>query len=348
MFILLTLAHFAAASCTLGCRTPSHDVTLQGSGATFPAPLYKRWFVEYYHEHPDVRVNYTAIGSGAGIRQFTAGLTSFGASDAGMSAKEIAKLPKEYGGVNLLPMTAGEIVLSYNLPLTAPVRLSRAAYIKIFLRQVKTWNDPEIAKDNPGVTLPDEKITVVTRADSSGTTFAFTTHMAAVAGALGIDWTPGVDKSVPWPESIAGQGNDGVAALIQLTPGAIGYVEFGYAELSGLKMAALENHSQEFIAPSADGQSGERALERAPIPADLQIRVPDPENSGAYPIVTYTWVLSRKHYDDPQQAMTLETVLLDCLTDRKQEIATHLGYLKVPEAVIARVRAQLQTLAAAR
>lgn len=350
--LFLALLLVAAAPWILGCRARSqdlsHDVTLQGSGATFPAPLYESWFIQYYKENPDVRVNYTPIGSGAGIRQFTAGLTTFGASDAGMSKKEIDKVPHEFGGVLLLPMTAGEIVLSYNLPLDAPVRLSRSAYIKIFLRQITKWDDPEIVKDNPGVALPDQKITVVTRADSSGTTFAFTNHMAAVAKTLGVEWTPGVDKSVPWKDSIAAQGNDGVSALIQLTPGAIGYVEFGYANLAGLRMAALENHSHEFIVPDADGKAGERALEGAPIPEDLQIRVPDPEASGAYPIVTYTWVLGRKHYDDPQQATTLRTVLLDCLTDRKQDIARQLGYVRVPQVVIDRVRAQLQTLVATR
>src|SRR5262245_37014042 len=245
---LLLLTMGAAASVS-SCRNSSREMTLQGSGATFPAPLYKRWFIEYNAAHPDVRVNYSPIGSGAGIRQFTAGLTTFGASDAGMSKKEIAKLPKEYRGVLLLPMTAGEIVLSYNLPLSQPLRLSRSAYVKIFLRQITRWNDPEIAKDNPGVELPDQKITVVTRADSSGTTFAFTTHMAAVAKALAVDWTPGVDKSVPWKESIAAQGNDGVSALIQLTPGAIGYVEYGYAKLAHLPMAALENRQHEFLVP---------------------------------------------------------------------------------------------------
>jgi phosphate transport system substrate-binding protein len=245
-------------------------------------------------------------------------------------------------------MTAGEIVLSYNLPLDAPVRLSRSAYIKIFLREISKWNDPEIAKDNPGVALPDEKITVVTRADSSGTTYAFTAHMAAVAKAVGIDWTPGVDKSVPWKESIAAQGNDGVAALIQLTPGSIGYVEFGYAELAHLSMASLENHSHQFVEADPQGKSGALALQGAPIPADLQIRVPDPETSGAYPIVTYTWVLSRRHYDDPKEAETLKKLLLDCLTDDKQKIAAQLGYVKLPEDVVDRIRAELQTLAATR
>jgi phosphate transport system substrate-binding protein len=339
----LALALGAAAS-VAGCGRSTPDISLQGSGATFPAPLYKRWFIEYYAAHPDVRVNYSPIGSGAGIRQFTAGLTTFGASDAGMSKKEIDKLPKSYGGVLLLPMTAGEIVLSYNLPLRAPLRLSRDVYIKIFLRQITQWNDPAIAKDNPGVDLPDQKITVVTRADSSGTTFAFTTHMDAVAKALGVEWTPGVDKSVHWKESIAAQGNDGVAALIQLTPGAIGYVEYGYAKLAELPMAALENRSREFILPGADGKAGQRALEGAEIPADLQIRVADPKNSGAYPIVTYTWVLCRRHYDDPRQVATLKALLRECLSEHQQKVAVELGYLELPPNVVERLNAELDEI----
>jgi phosphate transport system substrate-binding protein len=295
-----------------------------------------------------VRVNYSPIGSGAGIRQFTAGLTSFGASDAGMSRKEIEKLPKKYGGVILLPMTAGEIALSYNLPFASPIRLSRRVYVKIFLREITSWNDPEIARDNPDVQLPDEKITVVTRADSSGTTFAFTTHMAAVAKALAIEWAPGVDKSVPWKESIAAQGNDGVAALIQLTPGAIGYVEYGYAKLAGLHMAALENRSHEFIAPDESGEAGQRALEAAEIPEDLQIRVSDPELSGAYPIVTYTWVLCRRRYDDAREAAAIKTLLLDCLGDPKQEVARQLGYLKLPGRVVDRLRTAIAEITSER
>jgi phosphate transport system substrate-binding protein len=351
LLVLIALVS-ALGSLLSSCAKPTSNtesVTLQGSGATFPAPLYKRWFIEYYERHPDVRVNYSPIGSGAGIRQFTAGLVTFGASDAGMSKKEIDKLPKEFGGVLLLPMTAGEIVLSYNVPgVSAPIRLSRTAYIKIFLRDITQWNDPEIARDNPGVELPDQKITVVTRADSSGTTYAFTTHMAAVAKALGIEWKPGVDKSVPWKQSIAAQGNDGVAALIQLTPGAIGYVEYGYAKLAGLHMAALENQAHQFMLPDDAGSSGTRALESADIPEDLQIRVADPKVEGAYPIVTYTWVLLRRHYDDPRQIETMRAILLDCLEDQQQEVARQLGYIKLPGPVADRIRAELRSVNASR
>jgi phosphate transport system substrate-binding protein len=342
-------AHMAAFAVIvvgmLGCSAPADEVSLQGSGATFPAPVYKRWFLEYYRQNLNARVNYSPIGSGAGIRQFTSGLVTFGASDAGISKKEIDKLPPAYGGVLVLPMTAGCIVLSYNLAgMSQPIRLSRNAYVKIFLREITNWNDDEIAKDNPGVQLPDRDITVVTRADSSGTTFAFTSHMDAVAKALSVEWAPGVDKSVHWRESIAAQGNDGVAALIQLTPGAIGYIEFGYAELAGLPMAALENQARQFILPAKDGKAGGKALEGATIPEDLQIRVPDPKASEAYPIVTYTWVLSRKHYKTEKEVETLKALFRFCLDDRQQAIANQLGYLSMPGDVVTRLRTELEKI----
>jgi phosphate transport system substrate-binding protein len=329
------------------CSGAGGEIDLQGSGATFPAPLYKRWFLENYQQHPDSRVNYSPIGSGAGIRQFTAGLVDFGASDAGMSKKEIDKLPPDYGGVLILPMTAGCIVLSYNLPgLSKPLRLSRTAYVKIFLRQITSWHDDEIVRDNPGVELPDRDITVVTRADSSGTTFAFTTHMDAVAKSVGITWEPGVDKSVRWKESIAAQGNDGVAALIQLTPGAIGYIEFGYAHLSGLPMAALENRAHQFMVPDDEGLAGGKALEGATIPADLQIKVPDPAPTDAYPIVTYTWLLCRKVYQTARIAEGLKALLRFSVDEPQQRTAQALGYVPLPSDVVDRIRTELETIRA--
>jgi phosphate transport system substrate-binding protein len=346
-FLLFAIAVVAPG--VTGCGAPSDEITLQGSGATFPAPLYKRWFLEYYQQHPAVRVNYSPIGSGAGIRQFTSGLVSFGASDAGMSEKEIAKLPEKYGGVLLLPMTAGLIVLSYNVPgVSDPIRLSRSAYVHIFLRDITNWNAEEIAGSNPGVRLPDLNVTVVTRADSSGTTYAFTSHMAAVSKAMNVEWTPGVDKSVPWKESIAAQGNDGVAALVQLTPGAIGYIEFGYAKLTGLPMAALENQSHQFILPDEKGKSGEKALEGAQIPEDLQVRVSDPKSSEAYPIVTYTWILARKHYEDKREADSLKALWLHCLEDAQQSLAQELGYVRMPAPMVDRLRTEITKITTTR
>ena len=346
------LAAVTFVSCgLLGCGGPAEDLTLQGSGATFPAPVYKRWFLEYYKQHPEVRVNYTPIGSGAGIRQFTSGYVLFGASDAGMSKDEIAKLPEDYGGVYLLPMTAGVIVLSYNVPgLTEPIRLSREAYVRIFLREITNWNDDAVAKTNPGVKLPDLDITVVTRADSSGTSYAFTNHMNSVAKSLNVEWTPGVSKSPKWKEAISAQGNDGVAALIQLTPGAIGYLEFGYADLAHMPMAMLENRSHQFVAADEKGVAGRKGLEGAEIPDDLQIKVTDPKEAAAYPIVTYTWVLCRKKYPATKagEVDRLKAVLRFALEDGQQETAATLGYLRMPDEVIKRVSADLEKIAVER
>jgi phosphate transport system substrate-binding protein len=343
--LLLFAAFSTMVASNSSCAGGIDDTILQGSGATFPAPLYKRWFLEYYKQNPNVRINYSPIGSGAGIRQFTSGLVSFGASDAGISKKEVAKLPADYGGVIALPMTAGSVVLAYNLPeITQPLRLSRRAYLRIFLREITHWRDDEIARDNPEVHLPDRRITVVTRADSSGTTYAFTTHMDAVAKALGIAWGPGVDKSVAWKESIAAQGNDGVTALIQLTPGAIGYIEYGYASLARLPMAALQNHAQRFVLPDENGAAGRKALEGAELPEDLQVKVPDPRSDEAYPIVTYTWMLSRKQYKAQKEAEALKAMFRFCLEDRQQEIAVQLGYLPMAPELVAKLRPEIDKI----
>jgi phosphate transport system substrate-binding protein len=217
--LFLLLGAFSSLGLS-SCSLPEGSVTIQGAGATFPAPLYKRWFLEYYKLHPEVRVNYQAIGSGAGIRQFTEGLTVFGASDAAMSKTEVELFQKHRGGdVQLVPMTAGSVVLCYNVPGVAKdLKLTRRAYLRIFLGEITTWNDQAIATTNPGLPLPSLNITVVRRADSSGTTYAFTNHLKAAGENVGIKWTPGVGKSVVWPkkEMIGGRGNPGVAALIAL------------------------------------------------------------------------------------------------------------------------------------
>jgi phosphate transport system substrate-binding protein len=304
------------------------DITLQGAGATFPAPLYKRWFLEYYKLHVDVRVNYQPIGSGAGIRQFTEGLIHFGASDAAMSDQEIEKV---LAGVQLIPLTAGAVAVSYNLPGNpAKLRLSRKALVAIHLGNITNWNDPAIAATNPAISLPDLDITVVRRSEGSGTTYAFTNHLSAISP----EWKkePGVGKSVVWPVGIGAKGNAGVAALIQQTPGAIGYVESGYAELTHMPVVALENQSGAFVLPTIE--SSRKALAEAQLPANLRAWVPDPKGQEAYPIVTYTWLLCFKHYEDPRVAETLKNVIRYCLTDG-QKLSAELGYVPLPEQVAA-------------
>jgi len=309
------------------------DVDIQGAGATFPAPLYKRWFREFYKKNPDVRVNYLAIGSGAGIRQFNEGLTDFGASDA--FEKKLKGDSYRGEGPFMLPMTAGSIAICYNLPNgPAELRLSREVYVDVFLGKITAWNHPLIAKDNSSATLPDTDITVIRRADSSGTTFAFTNHL----NAIGKNWRkenggPGVGKSILWPTGLGGKGNPGVAALVKLTPGAIGYLEYGYAEFAGLSMAHLQNKAGKFAAPSPEsGRASLSGPNEKKMPENLHIEITDPEGDGAYPIVTYTWMLCYRKYTNPKVGAPLKKVLEYCLTDG-QKISAELGYLPLPARV---------------
>lgn len=315
---------------TLPPMSVAESLRLKGSGASFPFPLYGRWFKEYSKATAGVTIDYQAKGSGAGVKDFINHTVDFAASDAAMTDEEIKAVDK---GVQLLPMTAGKIVLAYNLP-GGPneLKLSREAYTKIFLGQITKWNDSVIAKDNAGVSLPDTDITVVRRADSSGTTFVFTQHLSAISG----DWEngPGTGTSVNWPSSdkfIASPKNDGVAATIKQTPGAIGYIEYGFAKLAKLSMAFLENKAGKFIKPTTE--SGQAALAGVNLPDDLRAWLPDPESADAYPIVTYTWMLFYKKYDDPKMAEAIRQVVKYCLTDG-QKMSAEMGYVPLPDQVV--------------
>jgi phosphate transport system substrate-binding protein len=315
-------------------------VRLRGSWAGFPFPLYGLWFKEYGKAHRDVVIDYQAKGSGAGIKDFTNKTVDFAASDAAMTDEEMAAVD---GGVQLLPMTAGSIVLAYNLP-GGPkeLKLSRQAYTKIFLGQVTKWNDPVIAQANPDAKMPETDITVVRRADSSGTTFVFTQHLSAVSEA----WKngPGMGTTVNWPGTdkfIASPKNDGVAATIKQTPGAIGYIEYGFAELGKLPMASLENRAGKFVKPSLE--SGQAALAGVDLPQDLRAWLPDPSGDAAYPIVTYTWMLFYKKYEDPKKAEAIRQVVKYCLTEG-QKISAKMGYIPLPDQVVQVVSNAVQNI----
>lgn len=309
------------------------DVTLNASGATFPAPLYQRWFAEYNKLHADVRVNYQGVGSGAGIKSFTDGLTDFGASDAAMSDKEIAAV--KTGGVLLLPMTAGSIVISYNLPgVTQAIQLPRDVYPAIFLGDIKSWNDPKIAAANPGVTLPDMPITVASRADGSGTTYNFSGHLSAISPEF--KTKIGQGKQVKFP-GVAGKGNDGVAALIKQTPGTIGYVEFGYALQTKLPMATLQNQAGKYVAPTPE--SGSAALAQVPLPENLRAFITDPTGDTSYPIVTYTWWLVHSDYSSKPGVADAIKALANWLLTDGQKFSPDLGYLPLPDSVVTKVQA---------
>jgi phosphate transport system substrate-binding protein len=333
-FLLSTLA---AVICT-ATLVHAQTITLNASGATFPALLYGRWFSEYNKLNPGVRINYQPVGSGQGIKSFTGGLTDFGASDAAMSDKEIAAVTQ--GGVTLLPMTAGSIVLSYNLPgVTAPVQLPRDVYPAIFLGTITRWSDPKIVAANPGLTLPDLPITVAYRADGSGTTYNFTNHLSAISPDFKAK--VGGGKTVKWPVGVGGKGNEGVAALIKQTPGTIGYVEFGYAMQTKLPMATLQNAAGKFVAPTPE--SGSAALSQVALPDNLRAFVTDPTGDASYPIVTFTWWLCHTQYTKPGVADAIKALATWSLTDG-QKLAPELGYLPLPDNVVTKVQAAVSQI----
>jgi phosphate transport system substrate-binding protein len=304
----------------------SQDVQLIGAGASFPAPLYQRWFQDLNQKYPNLQVNYQSVGSGAGVEQFTKGTVDFGASDVAMKDEEIQKVTD--GGVLLLPMTAGGIVLAYNVDGVENLQLPRQVYTDILLGKITNWNDPAIAKANPDAKLPDQKITVVHRSDGSGTTGVFTKHLSAISP----EWKDkvGEGKTVQWPTGVGAKGNEGVTAQIQQTPGAIGYVEYGYAKNNNLNAAALENKSGKFI--KYDEQSASKTLEAVELPENLRAFIADPEGDDSYPIVSYTWLLTHQKYPDATKAKALEAMIEYGLTEG-QKIAPELGYIALPPNV---------------
>jgi phosphate transport system substrate-binding protein len=314
------------------------SVSLTGAGASFPAPLYQRWFSEYNKTNPNVQVTYQSVGSGAGVEQFTQQTVDFGASDVAMKDEEIAKIPR---GVVLLPMTAGSIVLAYNLPDVTDLQLSRQVYVDILLGKITNWNDPAIAKLNPDATLPDTPISVVYRSDGSGTTGVFTKHLSTVS----TEWKDkiGDGKTVEWPVGIGAKGNEGVTAQILQTEGSLGYVEYGYAKQQDIPIATLENKAGNFIKPSSE--SAAKTLESVTLPADLRAFITDPEGADSYPIVTYTWILAYKNYDDPEKLQALKDVVNWSLTDG-QTYAQELGYIPLPATVVDKVEAAVGTIEA--
>lgn len=346
--LCLTIVLAGLAGCNSepgGAAGSDAPVELKGSGASFPNPLYQRWFTEYCEKHPTVKIEYASVGSGAGIKQFTEGLVDFGASDAAMDDEEIAKVKE---GVQLLPMTAGSIVLCYNLtdadgkPVEG-LKLSRAAYSGIFLGDVTMWNDPLIADANPGVKLPEKQISVAWRSDSSGTTYVFTQHLSAVSE----KWKngPGTDKSVKWPVGAGAPKNDGVAGAVKGADGSIGYVEYGFAHLNKIPMAWLENQAGKFVEPTPENATA--ALDSLPeLPADMRVWLPDPAGDSSYPIVTYTWILCRKTYPDEHKLKTLKAALKYCLTEG-QAAAPELGYISLPKSVSEKVIAAMDNITVA-
>lgn len=306
------------------------DVAITAAGASFPAPLYQRWFQDFNKINPKVQINYQSVGSGAGVEQFTKGTVDFGASDTAMKDEEIAKVPADKG-VLLLPMTAGSIVIGYNLADVPELKLPRDVYSEIFQGKITKWNDPKIAAANPGAKLPDQAITVVHRSDGSGTTAVFTKHLSAISP----DWKAAVGdgKTVQWPKTgtfLGAKGNEGITAQILQTAGSIGYVEYGYAKNNNVKFASLQNKAGTFVTPTDDSAS--KALATAPLPENLRAFIEDPEGAESYPIVTYSWMLVPKKVADPNKAKAIEAMVEYGLTEG-QKVSSELGYVPLPQSV---------------
>jgi len=337
---LIAAVGFTLVSCGGSSTAGSGPaVKLQGAGASFPAPIYSRWFKSYGQAHPNVQIDYQSVGSGSGVKSFIDKTVDFGASDAAMTPEEIGRVDPSLG-VQLLPMTAGSIVITYNLPDVKELKLSRKAYAGIFLGSVTKWNDPLIAQENPGVKLPDSAINVVVRADSSGTSFVFTKHLSAISPEF--DKGPGASKMPNWPVGTRSKGNEGVTASVKTTPGAIGYIEYGYAKSQGMPMAILENKSGAYVA--ATTASGQAALASAQLPENMIAWVSDPEPKDAYPIVTYTWIMVNKKYDKSKLPV-LQDLLRYGLTEGQKD-AEPLGYIPMPAPVVDRVKAAIETIQA--
>lgn len=325
----------------IGCTSKADqapEIKLQGAGASFPAPLYNRWFKEYSSAHQNILVDYQSVGSGNGVKSVLDHTVDFGASDAAMKPEDMAKVQ---GGVQLFPMTAGSIVLAYNLKGIDNLKLSRKAYVGIFLGKVKRWNDPAILSANPGVTLPDLPINVVARADSSGTSYVFSRHLSAVSAEF--NKSVGANTMPNWPVGTKSKGNEGVTASLMTTPGSIGYIEYGYAKSQNVPFASLENKAGKYVA--ANTASGQAALASVTLPEDLIAWASDPDAPEAYPIVTYTWLICYKKYSDKSKQQALRDLIQYGLTNGQKE-AESLGYIPLPDSVVAKATAAVQNISA--
>jgi phosphate transport system substrate-binding protein len=310
-----------------------HAQKLTGAGATFPYPVYSKWFSEYSAAHPGVEINYQSIGSGGGIRQVTAGLVDFGASDMPMTDEMLAS-----SKVKLIhiPTVLGAVVPVYNVPGASDIRFSPDVLADIYLGQIANWNDPRIAKDNPGVQLPDLKIIVVHRSDGSGTSFIFTDYLSKVSKVWGSG--PGRNSSPSWPVGVGGKGNEGVAGLVRQLPGSIGYVELIYALQNNISFGTMKNAAGNWVKASISGVTA--AAAGAKIPADYRVSITNAPGADAYPISSFTYLLIPEHPSDASKEKVLVDMLSWIVKSGEGEVST-LSYAPLPDALAQKV---LQTV----
>ena len=315
------------------------SLTVTGAGATFPYPLYSKWFYEYSNAHPGVNFNYQSIGSGGGIKQITAGTVDFGASDAPMKEDEMAKLP---GPILHIPTAIGAVTVVYNLPgVNSGLKLTSDEVADIFLGKITKWNDPRIMSHNAGVKLPAAEIVVAHRSDGSGTTDIFTNYLSTV----NTEWKEkvGRGKSVNWPAGLGGKGNEGVAGVVKQTPGAVGYVELAYSTQNKMTVAAVRNRDGNFVLPSLESTSAAAAGAADSMPADFRVSLVDEPGKESYPICGLTWILVYKDQKDGAKGKALVAFLKWAMHDG-QKMNAPLLYAPIPKPVVEKVDKTLRQI----
>jgi phosphate transport system substrate-binding protein len=330
--IALLLAGLALALPVMG------QTTLNGAGATFPYPMYSKWFSEYNKLHPDVQINYQSIGSGGGIRQVLNGTVDFGASDGPMSDEQLAQAKTK---ILHIPTVLGAVVPAYNVPgISGEIKFTPEALAGIFLGKIQKWNDPAITQANPGVKFPAQPIVVIYRAEGSGTTFIFTDYLSKVS----TDWanTVGKGPSVKWPVGMAGKGNEGVAGQIRQSPGSIGYIELIYAVENKITYGSVKNAAGNFVKASLDGVT-EAAASVKNMPADFRVSITNAPGKTAYPISSFTWLLIPAQTSDPKKGKIISDFLQWMVNDG-QKMTSQLSYAPLPASVAQKVKAAIKQI----
>src|SRR6266516_38493 len=341
--VVSSLFAFTLAACSAcspnGTKTDGGTIHLQGAGATFPNPLYQKWLSEYGKLYPNVRIDYQSIGSGGGIKQIQAQTVDFGASDAPMTDADLKASP---GEILHIPTVLGAVVVSYNVAsITQPLHLSPDVVADIFLGKIKKWDDPRIKQDNSGVTLPAADITVVHRAEASGTSFVFTDYLSKVSP----EWKEkaGADKAPKWPVGQGGKGNEGVTGQIKQQPNTIGYVELAYAVQNKLPAALIKNASGKFVEASIAAVTAAAASASAQTPDDLRVSITNSAGEDAYPISSYTYILAYKDQKDAAKGKALVDFLWWCIHDGEQ-FAEVLKYAPLQKEIVTRAEAKVNSI----
>jgi phosphate transport system substrate-binding protein len=318
--------------------TASADTNLNGAGATFPNPIYSKWFSEYHKQHPNVAINYQSIGSGGGIKQVQSGTVDFGASDGPMDDKQLSETPFK---LLHIPTVLGADVPMYNIPgVNAELKFTGDVLADIFLGKITKWNDPRLAKANPGVKFPDMDVVVVHRTDGSGTTYIWVDYLSKVS----TEWKSKVGKgtSVNWPVGLGGKGNEGVAGTVKQTPGSIGYVELIYAVSNNMPYGSVQNAAGEFVKASLDSVTAAAASVKD-MPEDFRVSITNAPGKAAYPISSFTWLLVPVEWKDAAKEKAFVD-FLNWMVDKGQGMTSSLQYAPLPKNVAAKVKARIKEI----